>query len=314
MWIFLVRRLLALIPVALLVVLITFSLIHLVPGNPAYTILGEQASATAVRLLDAKLGLDKPLPVEFVQYLWQVAHGNLGQSLVDQQSVMSLIVTRLPVTVELAVLAMLLSLAVAIPTGIVAAVRPNTWIDAAARFLALAGAAVPNFWMALVLVLVFAVTLRWLPALGWAPLSQGLGQNLVHLVMPMIVLALPLAAVTSRVLRGEMLEVLHNFYIQAARAKGLPETRVILKHAFRNALIPVVTVLGLQLGGLLGGVVITEEIFSLPGMGQLVVNAIFERDYPVLQGTVLFMALAVLVANLAVDVVYAFIDPRIQYR
>jgi peptide/nickel transport system permease protein len=311
---FILRRLLALMPVAVLVVLMTFSLIHLVPGNPAYTILGEQASPTAVRLLDIKLGLTRPLPAQFAQYLWGVLHGNFGQSLVDQQSVLSLIVTRLPVTVELSVLAIAVSLVVAIPTGILAAVRPNTWVDAAARVLALAGAAVPNFWMALVLVLVFAVTLRWLPALGFVPLSGGIGANLVHLVLPTIVLALPLAAVTSRVLRGEMLEVLHHFYVRAARAKGLGESRVVLKHAFRNALIPVVTVLGLQLGGLLGGVVITEEIFSLPGMGQLVVTAIFERDYPVLQGTVLFMALVVLVANLAVDIVYALIDPRIQYR
>jgi peptide/nickel transport system permease protein len=193
-------------------------------------------------------------------------------------------------------------------------VRPNTWIDALARLLALVGAALPNFWLALVLVFVVAVSVHWFPVLGWVPLSQSIGANLQHVVLPVVVLALPLIAVTSRVLRGEMLEVLHNLYIQVARAKGVPEVRVTFRHALRNALIPVVTVVGLQVGGLLGGGVITEEIFSLPGMGQLVVTSIVERDYPTLQGTVLFMAVVVLLANLCVDLVYALIDPRIQYR
>lgn len=310
---FIVRRILTLIPVAFIVLVVTFSLIHLTPGNPAYTILGEQASPQAVHLLDVKMGLTQPVVGQFIHYVGQVAQGRLGVSLLDGQSVMSLILTRLPVTLELAVLAVLLSLAIALPAGILAAYRPNTWVDSLSRVLALIGAAVPNFWLALLLVYVFAVGLRWLPSLGWIPLSQSVPGNLVHLVLPVIVLALPLAAVTSRVLRGELIEVMHLLYIQVARAKGISEWTVVMRHGLRNALVPVVTVVGLQIGALLGGVVITETIFSLPGMGQLVVNAIFDRDYPVLDGSVLFMAFVVLFANLCVDLAYAWLDPRIRY-
>lgn len=311
---FIIRRLINLIPVAFIVLLVTFSLIHLTPGNPAYTILGEQASKSAVRLLDQKMGLNQPLMVQFVTYLNHAIHGNLGRSLLDNEPVAHLIITRLPITVELSVLALALSLVIALPMGIMAAYRPNTWVDSISRVLALVGAAVPNFWLALLLIYVFAVSLRWLPSIGWVPLSHGVGQNLVHLILPVVVLSLPLVATTSRVLRGELLEALHALYIQVARAKGLREWTVVMRHGLKNALIPVVTVVGLQVGFLLGGVVITEEIFSLPGMGQLVVGAIFDRDYMVLQGSVLFMALVVLLANLAVDLCYAWLDPRIRYN
>lgn len=310
---FIVRRLLNLIPVAFVVLMVTFGLIHLTPGNPAYTILGDQASAHAVKLLDEKMGLNRPLVTQFLVYLGHVVHGNLGRSLLDNEPVAHLIVTRLPITMELSILAILLSLIIALPIGILAAYKPNTWIDSLSRLLALIGAAVPNFWLALLLVWVFAVSLRWMPALGWIPISQGLGANLYHLVLPVVVLALPLVAVTSRVLRGELMEVMHQLYVQVARAKGVNEWGVVMRHGLKNALIPVVTVVGLQVGFLLGGVVITESIFSLPGMGQLVVNSIFDRDYVTLQGSVLFMALVVLLANLVVDLLYAAIDPRIRY-
>lgn len=311
---FIVPRIINVIPVAFIVLLVTFSLIHIAPGNPAYTILGEQASPAAVKLLDQQMGLNQPLPVQFVEYLKHVVEGNLGFSLLDHQSVASLIVSRLPVTFELTILAVLVSLIIALPAGIVAAYRPNTWIDSLSRVLALVGAAVPNFWLALLLVYIFAVSLHWLPSLGWIPLGQGVGSNLVHIILPVVVLTLPLVAVTSRVLRGELMEVMRLLYIQVARSKGVREWGVVMRHGLRNALIPVVTVVGLQVGGLLGGVVITESIFSLPGMGQLVVNAIFNRDYPALQGSVLFMALVVLAANLLVDLCYAWIDPRIRYN
>ena len=311
---FILRRLLNLIPVALIVLLVTFSLVHLTPGNPAYTILGEQASKSAVHLLDQKMGLNQPLVMQFLSYVNHAIHGNLGRSLLDNQPVTQLILSRLPVTLELSVLAVALSLVIALPMGILAAYRSNTWIDSISRLLALIGAAVPNFWLALLLVYVFAVSLRWFPSIGWVPLNQGIGQNLVHLVLPVVVLALPLVATTSRVLRGELIEVLHALYIQVARAKGLKEWAVVMRHGLKNALIPVVTVVGLQVGLLLGGVVITESIFSLPGMGQLVVDAIFQRDYIVLQGSVLFLALVVLLANLAVDLSYAWLDPRIRYN
>lgn len=311
---FIVRRIINVIPVAFMVLLVTFSLIHIAPGNPAYTILGEQASRAAVKLLDQQMGLNQPLGLQFVEYVKHVVEGNLGYSLLDHQSVASLIVSRLPVTFELAFLAVVLSLLIALPAGILAAYRPNTWIDSLSRVLALVGAAVPNFWLALLLVYIFAVSLHWFPSLGWIPLNQGVGGNLWHIILPVVVLALPLVAITSRVLRGELMEVMRLMYIQVARSKGVREWGVVMRHGLRNALIPVVTVVGLQVGGLLGGVVITESIFSLPGMGQLVVNAIFNRDYPVLQGSVLFMALVVLAANLLVDLCYAWIDPRIRYN
>ncbi|MHB1956330.1 MAG: ABC transporter permease, partial [Sulfobacillus sp.] len=239
---FVIRRILNLIPVAMIVLVVTFALIHIAPGNPAYTILGEQATPLAVRLLDQKMGLDHPLVVQFGSYVVNVLKGNLGSSLLDGQSVTSLILTRIPVTLELAVLAVVVSLLIALPTGILAAYRPNTWIDGVSRLLALVGAAIPNFWLALVLVYIFAVSFRWLPSLGWTPLNQGVGSNLMHLVLPTIVLAMPLAAVTSRVLRGELLEVMHLLYIQVARAKGAREWIVVMHHSLRNALIPVVTV------------------------------------------------------------------------
>lgn len=311
---FIVRRIINVLPVAFMVLLVTFSLIHIAPGNPAYTILGEQASRAAVKLLDQQMGLNQPLGLQFVEYVKHVVEGNLGYSLLDHQSVASLIVSRLPVTFELAFLAVVLSLLIALPAGILAAYRPNTWIDSLSRVLALVGAAVPNFWLALLLVYIFAVSLHWFPSLGWIPLNQGVGGNLWHIILPVVVLALPLVAITSRVLRGELMEVMRLMYIQVARSKGVREWGVVMRHGLRNALIPVVTVVGLQVGGLLGGVVITESIFSLPGMGQLVVNAIFNRDYPVLQGSVLFMALVVLAANLLVDLCYAWIDPRIRYN
>jgi peptide/nickel transport system permease protein len=307
------RRLLWFIPVCLLLITFTFSLIHLVPGNPAHSILGEEASPESIRLLEAKLGLDKPLSVQFVDYLTNTLQGNLGNSLYGSQPVVKLIISRLPVTLEIAVLAILMSLCISLPLGIWSAKYPNSWIDHFGRFMALAGAAVPTFWVSLILVFLFSVTVQWFPSLGWVPLSEGLASNLYHLIMPVFALSLPLAAMESRMLRGEMLEVLNQVYIQVARAKGMRQRVVLLRHALRNAILPVVTVVGLQMGGLLGGAVIIESIFSLPGMGQLVLNAIVQRDYPVVNGSVLFMGGTIIFTNLIVDVLYAFLDPRIRY-
>ncbi|MEK3724740.1 ABC transporter permease [Paenibacillus sp. FSL H8-0034] len=307
------RRLLWFIPVCLLLITFTFSLIHLVPGNPAHTILGEEASEQAVHLLEVKLGLDQPLSVQYVRFLSATLQGDFGSSLYGSQPVIGLILSRLPVTLEIAILAILMSLCIALPLGILSAKYPNSWIDHFGRFMALAGAAVPTFWVSLILVFVFSVTVQWFPALGWVPLSKGLGTNLYHLIMPVFALSLPLAAMESRMLRGEMLEVLSQVYIQVARAKGMRQRAVLLRHALRNAILPVVTVIGLQMGGLLGGAVLIESIFSLPGMGQLVLNAIVQRDYPVVNGSVLFMGGTILFTNLLVDVLYAFLDPRIRY-
>lgn len=311
---FIIRRIINIIPVALIVLVVTFALIHLTPGNPAYTILGDQASPHAVKLLDIKMGLDKPIVVQFLVYLHHVIDGNLGISLIGGQTVSSMIFAALPVTFELAIFAVLLSLLIALPIGILAAYRPNTWVDSLSRIVALIGAAVPNFWLALLLVYLFAVSLRWFPSLGWVSLNVGIGANLFHLVLPVVVLALPLVAITSRVIRGELMEVMQLTYIRVARSKGLGEWTVVMRHGLKNALIPAITVIGLQVGALLGGVVITESIFSLPGMGQLVVNAIYDRNYPVLQGSVLLMAFIVILVNLLVDLGYAWINPQIRYN
>jgi peptide/nickel transport system permease protein len=307
------RRLLSFIPVALILIVFTFSLIHLTPGNPAYTILGDQASKENVQLLEAKLGLDQPLTVQFFRYMSNTLRGDFGNSLFGGQPVINLIVTRIPITLELAVLAILLSLCISLPLGILSAKKPNSWIDHFSRLLALAGAAVPTFWLSLILVFLLSVTVQWLPSLGWVPLSEGIGDNLNHLIIPVFALSLPLSAMESRMLRGEMLEVLSQVYIQVARAKGMRQRAVLLRHALRNAVLPVITVIGLQMGALLGGAVIVESIFSLPGMGQLVFNSIVQRDYSVLNGCVLFMGGTILLTNLVVDVLYAFLDPRIRY-
>ncbi|MFC6333693.1 ABC transporter permease [Paenibacillus septentrionalis] len=307
------RRLLWFIPVSFLLVTFTFMLIHIVPGNPAHSILGEEASEEAVLLLEAKLGLDQPLYVQYFRYLGDIVQGDFGNSLYGSQAVIDLIVTRLPVTVELSLLAIIVSLFISVPIGILSAKYQNSWIDHLGRFMALAGAAIPTFWLALIMVFVFSVTVQWFPALGWVPLSEGVGSNLYYLIMPVFCLSLPLAAMESRMLRGEMLEVLSQVYIQVAKAKGLKQKTVLMSHALRNAILPVVTIVGLQMGGLLSGAVIVESIFSLPGMGQLVLNAIVQRDYPVVSGTVLFMGITILLTNLLVDIVYAFLDPRIRY-
>jgi peptide/nickel transport system permease protein len=307
------RRLLSFIPVALILIVFTFSLIHLTPGNPAYTILGDQASKENVKLLEIKLGLDQPLTVQFFHYMSNTLRGDFGNSLFGGQPVINLIVTRIPITLELAVLAILLSLCISLPLGILSAKKPNSWIDHFSRLLALAGAAVPTFWLSLILVFLLSVTVQWLPSLGWVPLSEGIGDNLIHLIIPVFALSLPLSAMESRMLRGEMLEVLSQVYIQVARAKGMRQRAVLLRHALRNAVLPVITVIGLQMGTLLGGAVIVESIFSLPGMGQVVFNSIVQRDYSVLNGCVLFMGGTILLTNLVVDVLYAFLDPRIRY-
>lgn len=313
MWRYIVRRLVLAIPVLLLVSVGTFLLIHLVPGNPAATILGEYASPKAIAALDLQLGLDRPLPVQFGVWLAALVHGNLGSSLVYSTPVSQMILARFPVTLELTVLSLGMSLALALPFGIAAGRRPNSLVDYVSRILSLAGVSMPIFWMALVLIYIFGLVLRVLPTEGFVPLSQGLGANLASLVLPAFAQALALMATTVRLLRSELMEALQQDFVRTARAKGVSERHVVTRHALRNALLPVVTAVGLQFGALLGGVVITETIFGLPGMGSLIVNSIFARDFPVVQGTVLVFALIVVVVNLLVDVTYAYIDPRIKY-
>jgi ABC-type dipeptide/oligopeptide/nickel transport system permease component len=283
---------------------LVFSLIHLVPGDPAQAMLGEGASPEDIAQLRTRLGLDRPLPEQYWTYLKGLSRGDLGTSLRTQQPVASQIAERLPATAELAAAAMLVAVALALPLGVIAAVRHGTWVDQGAMALALTGISVPGFWLGPLLALVFAVELGWLPVTG-----RG---TLAHLVLPAITLGAALAAILARMTRASGLEELREAYVVAARARGASQTRAVVVHALGNSLIPVVTILGLQLGAVLTGSIITETIFSWPGVGRLLIQSINFRDYPMVQGCILLIAVTYVTMNLATDVVYGWLDPRIR--
>jgi peptide/nickel transport system permease protein len=291
-----------------------FLLIHLTPGNPAVIMLGEDATRSAVAALTRRLGLDQPLPVQFLHYAWGVVHLNLGQSLQSGQSVTVLLGQALPVTVELAVLSILVSLVISVPLATLAVVYRSGPLDYVLQLLSLVGVALPNFWYGLILIYLFATVWPILPVNGFQPLSAGLLTNLRYLVMPTAVLATFLVSVGANILREDLIETVGEDFMRTARAKGLTRARAIWRHALRNAILPYVTVMGLQFGGLLGGVVITESVFGVPGIGRLIVSAIFNRDFPLLQGGVLLFALVVVVVNLGTDLLYALMDPRVTYQ
>lgn len=310
---YIIKRLLAMIPVLLLVSIVVFMIIHLTPGDPAVIMLGEEAKPELLAALRKELGLDQPLPIQYATWLAQILRGDLGRSIRTNQPVLEAVIQRLPPTVELTLLSLLVSLSIAVPTGIISATRRGSRIDLVTTTLALLGVSMPNFVLALLLVLVFSLWLRWLPPIGYTPIQQDLAANLKGMIMPAITLGAAAAAVVARLTRSSLLEVLGQDYIRTARAKGLRERMVIYTHALKNALIPVVTIVGLQMGALLGGAVITESIFSFPGVGRLIVASIFERDFPLVQGSVLFLATVFLFVNFLVDLMYAFLDPRIRY-
>jgi ABC-type dipeptide/oligopeptide/nickel transport system permease component len=303
---FLIRRLLLTIPVLLGVATLVFALIHLVPGDPVQAMLGDTASTQDVADLRTRLGLDRPLHIQYVAFLKGAATGDLGASLRTSQPVTAAILERLPATLELAVASMIVALLIAIPLGIVAAVRAGTVVDHAATTVALLGISIPNFWLGPLLAIVFSVLLGWLPVSG-----RG---TLAHLVLPAITLGAPLAAILARMTRASLLEELRELYVLAARARGVSRARAILAHAFRNSLIPIVTVVGLQCGAVLTGAVITETIFAWPGVGRLLIQSITFRDYPLVQGCILFIAVIYVSVNLAIDIAYGFLDPRIRYE
>ncbi|MEW6047681.1 MAG: ABC transporter permease [Bacillota bacterium] len=309
---FLARRFLLTVPVLFLVSLFVFSLLHFIPGDPATVILGPEAPAEARLALRQKLGLDLPLPVQYLRWTGRVLRGDLGRSLVDNQPVSLLIAQRLPATLELAVFSFALATAIALPLGILGAVRRRTVTDYASSIFALAGLSVPHFWLGILLIILFALRLRWLPASGYVPLTDSLARNLAAMVLPAVATGFRSAATVARFMRSSLLDVLRAEHVRTARAKGLPEWAVLLRHGVRNALIPVITASGLQVAGLLSGLVITETIFTIPGFGRLIVDAIFTRDIPVVQGAVLVSALMVIGINLVVDVLYALADPRIK--
>ena len=307
------RRLLTTIPVVVLVTVIVFLLLHVTPGDPVVIMLGDQAAPDAVAVLRHNLGLDLPLPVQYGVWLWRVARGDLGTSLRTHDPVGRLALARYPTTLELLVLAMLVSLAIAIPTGVLSAVRRNSWIDMLLTPLAISGVSLPSFWVGILLIWAFSVTLAWFPTVGFIPLGTSVVGNLRTMVLPVVTLGVALAAIVMRITRASLLQVLRLDYVRTARAKGVAEGAIIFRHALRTTLIPVVTVLGLQTGTLLGGAVIVESIFALPGMGRLIVDAIFARDFPLVQGVVLILAVSFILVNLGVDLLYAWLDPRIRY-
>jgi len=301
------------VPVILIVAVLTFLLMHLLPGDPAVVIAGPEASLEAVDRIRHELGLDRPIYEQLFVWLANIARGDLGRSLVLNQSVFSAVLQRLPVTLSLT----LVSLAITIPAGVVlgvlAACWRNTWVDTLVMLLALIGVSVPGFWISILSVILFSVTLHWVPTTGYAPLASGVGPWLATLIQPAAMLALFQIGYLARMTRSAMLDVLDQDYIRTARAKGVSEWRTIARHAFRNTLIPVVTVTGIILSLSIGGSVVIEQVFALPGVGRLIVQAILARDYPLVQGTMLLLGFAFVVVNLAVDVVYTWVDPRVRY-
>ncbi|HEU5347805.1 MAG TPA: ABC transporter permease, partial [Ktedonobacterales bacterium] len=300
-------------PVALLVSFVTFMLIHLVPGDPARVLLGEEATPQTVAALRQQLGLDRPLGVQYVLWLWQALHGNLGESIQLQQPVIQAIVQRLPVTVELGVASLIFSIALAVPLGVVAATNRNGRMDWLVNITSLMGTAIPSFVLGLLLILVFAVFFRIFPPGGYIPLSEDPLANLRDLVLPTIALGTGAVAVNLRQVRTSMLEVLHEDYVRTAWAKGLRPRQVNYRHALRNALMPLLTIVGLQAGAILAGTFVIETIFLWPGIGSLTIQSIFSKDYPVVQGVVLLAALSYMAVNLLVDIGYRVLDPRVSY-
>lgn len=310
---YLARRLLLMIPVAFLVTVAVFYLIHLIPGDPARVMLGESYTPAALAALHRQLGLDQPLPIQYLNWMGGVLRGNLGQSVHTGQPVTQAIAQRLPATLELGAASLLWSVAVAIPLGTLAASRRGSLIDWIATTVGVTGVTIPSFTTGLLLILVIAVGLRWLPAGGFVPLFQSPGDNVRDLVLPALTLGFFSAAVNLRFTRSAMIDVLNQDYIRTARAKGAGWIRVITHHALKNALIPVVTVIGLQVGNVIQGAIVTETIFAWPGIGKLAVDSIFSRDYPMIQGIVLTVTITYMVVNLLVDLAYAWLDPRISY-
>jgi peptide/nickel transport system permease protein len=309
---FLIRRLILTVPILFLVSVMTFSLIHMIPGDPARVILGQEATPEAYQALRHELGLDQPIILQYFSWLGKVLHGDLGMSITDHVPVMQLISQRLPATIELTIGTFIVAVLIAFPTGILAAVRRKTWIDYSSTFTALGGMSIPNFWLAMMAIIYFSVKHNWLPASGYTPITQDLTQNITAMILPCLATGLRESAVLMRMLRSSLLEVVNMDFVRTAKAKGLNEVRTILGHALRNAMVPVVTTSGIMIAGLLGGLVITESIFSIPGFGRLIIESVFKRDYVTVQGAILVSAALVVVVNLCVDLLYAVIDPRIK--
>ena len=309
---FLVRRAFISAVTLALITVIVFTGVRMIPGDPARVMAGTDADTAGLEEIREKYGLRDPIPVQYLRWVGLALRGDLGESIRTRQSVAWTVAIKLPITVELACLALLVALSLAIPAGVLAAVRRNTPWDVAASAVSLCGVSIPNFWLGIMLILLVSVRLGWLPASGFVPLLEDPVANVKRMIMPALVLGTALAAVLMRQTRNAMIEVLSADYIRTARSKGLAGFAVVVRHALRNGLIPVVTILGLQMGALMGGAVVTESIFVLPGFGRLIVEAVFTRDYPVVQGVVLITASSYVLINLLVDVSYTVLNPRIR--
>lgn len=313
---YIIRRLLMTIPVLLIVTFIVFMLTFLAPGDPIFLLVDvEQTQGLSEAQLDNlrhELGLDRPVIVQYGDWLFHALQGDLGMSIHGNRRVVDMLKDAFPVSMELALLAIAFALIIAIPVGIYAALKPNSLGDLFGTSLAIGGISAPNFWVALLLIYFFSVKFGWLPSNGFTRISEDVQDNLIKMILPVVTLGIALMASVMRMTRSGMLEVMHQDFIRTARAKGALERRVIFSHAFRNAMLPVLTIIGLQFGALLGGAVVIEQIFSLPGMGRLGLDAIFIRDFPVVQGVVLVVTLSYLLVNLFVDLLYGILDPRIR--
>ena len=308
-----VRRLVATIPVMVVVAIAVFALLHVTPGDPAVIIAGDYASAEDIAKIRAKLGLDQPFLTQVSLWLGGVVRGDLGTSIYSGIPVATLIGQRAEATIALTLLAMAISVAVAVPVGVLAAWKKGSLLDRAVMVCAVSGFSMPTFWLGFLLVYVFALTLHWLPVQGFQPIERGVGPFLRHLILPALTLSLVYMALIARMTRASMLGVLSEDYVRTAFAKGLAPRRVLLRHALKNASLPIVTIIGLGFALLIGGAVVTESVFALPGLGRLTVDAIIRRDYPVIQGVILVVSGVYVLVNLGVDLLYVVIDPRIRY-
>jgi peptide/nickel transport system permease protein len=310
---YIIQRLVLALIVVLGVTFVVFMIVHIVPGDPARVLLGAYASEDSVAAIRDRLGLNQPFLQQYINWLSSALRGDLGSSLLTAQPVAPQLADHILPTLELGVASLLLGMVIAFPIGILSAVRPGSSVDIIASFLSQIGVSIPSFWMGILLILFFSLTLGWLPPSGYTPLHESLGEWLAHLILPAITSGIVSASILTRFIRSAMLDVLNMNYIQTARAKGLTERMVISQHALRNAMINIVTIIGLQITALFSGVVIVEVVFSWPGLGRMALDAVLGRDYPMLQGAVLTVAVMVTVVNLGIDLLYFFLDPRIEY-
>ena len=309
---YILRRLVMLVPVLIVVGVVVFGLVHLTPGDPAAVILGDRATPEDIARLREQLGLNDPLPVQFVHWFGNVLRLDFGESIFLGEPVTQALLDRVQPTVLLTVYALSIQVLIGIPAGVLAAVRYNSPLDRTLTVMAISGSAIPTFFLGILLILIFAVHLRWLPSGGYVPFGEDPVAHFKAMLLPAFALGFSAAGLLARLVRSSMLDVLREDYVRTAFAKGLPEQLVIVRHALRNALIPALTIIGISIGALLGGAVVTETVFTIPGMGRLVVQSIARRDYPVIQGAIIAIAMTYVLVNLIIDVLYDYIDPRVR--